>query len=405
MNRIFLGAALLVAVLAGAVSGAPAARVTMLAPDAEALRGARPLLEADAKRMPDHLRAFSAAPAAAKPFAELLHAVVYGDSLEPEVKLAMGLAVAKWLRNPYVFAHTSRALKASARGRAIFDALESGAARSLAPADVMAIEYAERLTADVHGIGDEEFRRTRAHYNDSQIVELTMTVCFFNYFARLAQGLGLEPEPWLLEPVADVGATLRTPRPAGPVPRIGLITDEEFAAFGNVAAASKAQPSGGLGLGIANSQRAMMRSPDAGLAWRHYGATARSYDTTGRELKLQVSFAVSNANGCRYCVVHQVVGLRRLGVDPNKLVAMMKDDSALTPRELVAVTFARKLTKEPASVGDADWAALEKEFGEAGAMEVLMQTCAFAFMNRFTDNLGLPSEEEALRIYDEVYRR
>jgi hypothetical protein len=29
--------------------------------------------------------------------------------------------------------------------------------------------------------------------------------------------------------------------------------------------------------------------------------------------KIQVSFAVSMANGCRYCTMHQVVGLRRLG--------------------------------------------------------------------------------------------
>ena len=53
------------------------------------------------------------------------------------------------------------------------------------------------------------------------------------------------------------------------------------------------------------------------------------------------------ANGCRYCTLHQVMGLRRLGVDPAKLVAMKKDDSALTPKERAAVEFARRLTKSP----------------------------------------------------------
>jgi alkylhydroperoxidase family enzyme len=43
------------------------------------------------------------------------------------------------------------------------------------------------------------------------------------------------------------------------------------------------------------------------------------------------------------------------------------------------------------------------EFGERGAVEVALQTCAFAFMNRFTDGLRLPSEDEAIRAYQEIY--
>jgi hypothetical protein len=34
---------------------------------------------------------------------------------------------------------------------------------------------------------------------------------------------------------------------------------------------------------------------------------------------------------------------------------------------------------------------------------VLLQTSAFSFMNRFTDGLRLPSEDEAIRVYKEVY--
>jgi alkylhydroperoxidase family enzyme len=109
------------------------------------------------------------------------------------------------------------------------------------------------------------------------------------------------------------------------------------------------------------------------------------------------------ANGCRYCVLHQVQGLRRLNVSPAKLMQMKKDDSALTPRELTAVEFARILTRDPAAVTDAGYAKLRAEFGEQGALELVLQTAAFAFMNRFTDGLRLPSEDEAIRVYREVY--
>ena len=72
-------------------------------------------------------------------------------------------------------------------------------------------------------------------------------------------------------------------------------------------------------------------------------------------------------------------------------------------RELAAVLFARKLTAEPAGTTDADYAKLTEIFNTQGALEVLMQTCNFAFMNRFTDGLRLPSEDEAVNIYHETY--
>jgi len=147
----------------------------------------------------------------------------------------------------------------------------------------------------------------------------------------------------------------------------------------------------------------MLRVPDLQAVWREFGFQNRQNWSIDRNIQLQISFAVSMANGCRYCTLHQVQGLRRLNVDPKKLLAMKKDDSALTPRELTAVEFARKLTRQPNSVTDEDFEKLKKEFGEQGAVEVVLQTGAFAFMNRFTDGLRLPSEDESVKIYQEVY--
>ena len=63
----------------------------------------------------------------------------------------------------------------------------------------------------------------------------------------------------------------------------------------------------------------------------------------------------------------------------------------------------RKSTVQPKSITDADFEKLKKEFGEQGAFEVVLQTGAFAFMNRFTDGLRLPSEDEAVKTYQEIY--
>jgi AhpD family alkylhydroperoxidase len=350
---------------------------------------------------PNYIRALAATTKAAPLHANLVQTFLFGGTLAPETKMAMGLRVAQIYDSPYLFAHANRWLSATEKGR---DFLKNWSdKKSFAEAERLAVEYAEKLTNDIHGVSDADFQRVRAFYNDSQIVELTMTVSFFNHFVRLVEALNLPVEEWVLNdkaPKAPNVAAFNVPRA-----RVGLVSDRELDA-GQTALANAKQPQNpaqSLGLGIANSQRAMMRVPDLQAAWREFGFQNRATWTIDRNIQLQISFAVSMVNGCRYCTLHQVQGLRRLNVDPKKLLAMKKDDSALTPRELTAVEFARKSTRQPNSITDEDFAKLKKEFGEQGAVEVVLQTGAFAFMNRFTDGLRLPSEDEAVKTYQELY--
>ncbi len=378
-------------------------RVALADPAAEGLKGAAPADPLEGAQAPNYLRALAGQTKAAPQFARLVRTVLYGGTLPPETKMGMALRVAQQLNSPYAAAHASRWLRASARGREILTAVRAERPGSLGDAEQLALAYADSLTRGVHDVSDADFARTRAAYNDAQLIELTMAVCFFNYFTRMSEALGLPVEPWALD--GDVATPSSVAAYRRPPARVALISDEELSATAATVAASKEpqKPAAGLGLGLANSQRAMLRVPDIALAWRAYGQAVRENASIGRDIQLQVSFAVSTANGCRYCTLHQVLGLRRLGVSPAKLVSMKKDDSQLTPRERTAVTFARKVTRSPSSVNDEDFRALKSEFGEQGATEVLLQTAAFSFMNRFTDGLRLPSEDEAVRTYRETY--
>jgi AhpD family alkylhydroperoxidase len=362
---------------------------------------ADPALWLGAPSAPAYLRAFTTSPHLVEPLGELVHTILYEGALPTDTKAAMGLRVAQVIGSPYLAAHAARVLRGSERGRLLARALDAPTLGDAREAERLAVEYAELLTRSVHGVTPEQFARTRAAFNDGEIVELTIAVAFFNYFARLAEGLALPVESWAL----DAASPLPPSPGATSGARVALISDEEIAATSGAAAQARdpeAQKRG-LGLGMANSQRAMLRAPELGLAWRAMGSAFRAQQTLPRDTLLQVSLAVSMVNGCRYCTIHQVLGLRRQGVDPGKLLALRKDDEALTPRELVAVEFARALTREPAKVTDAEYERLRTEFGEAGALEVVLQTCNFAFMNRFTDGLALPSEDEAVRVYQEVY--
>ena len=355
----------------------------------------------EAGRIPNYVRGLALLPDAAKPFAATFKTYLYGGSIAPETKMAMGLRIAQVYGSAYPAIHLQRLLRASDKGQKLLAQLQANDLAAMSASEQAAVRYAELLTRDIHGVSDAEFQKTRGLFNDSQIVELTMTTCFFNYFLRYCEGANLPVEKWALdEPVAKVAAA----KYESPSARVAVVTDDQMSAIADTLNAAKT-PANNWNIGIAYSQRAFLLAPGITRVWRAYTTTTRKYESVSREIKLHASFAISMANGCRYCTLHQVLGLRRLGVDPAKLMAMAKDDSALTERERTAVTFARKITREPAKMTKDDYAALVSEFKEQGALEVLLQCGNFAYMNRFTDGLRLPSEDEAIKTYQETYGR
>ncbi|HEY9435919.1 MAG TPA: carboxymuconolactone decarboxylase family protein [Blastocatellia bacterium] len=350
-------------------------------------------------RVPNYVRGLALLPDAAKPLAATFKTYLYGGSIAPETKMAMGLRIAQVHGSAYPAVHLQRLLRASDKGQKLLAQLQANNLGAMSASEQAAVRYAELLTRDIHGVSEPEFQKTRGLFNDSQIVELTMTTCFFNYFLRYCEGANLPVEKWALdEPVAKVAAAKYEPPPA----RVAVVSDDQMSAVVDALNAAKT-PANNWNIGVAYSQRAFLLAPGITRAWRAYTTTTRKYESVSREIKLHVSFAISMANGCRYCTLHQVLGLRRLGVDPAKLVALAKDDSALTPRERTAVAFARKITRDPAKLTKDDYEALVAEFKEQGALEVLLQSCNFAYMNRFTDGLRLPSEDEAIKVYQETY--
>ena len=366
---------------------------------AEFMRGTDVL---EAGKIPNYVRGMALLPNAAKPFAATFKAYLFGGTIAPEIKMAMGLRIAQVYGSAYPAIHLQRLLRASSKGEIILSAMQKNDLLELPLNERIALFYADFLARDIKLITDGEFMKARAYYNDSQLVELTMTTAFFNYFLRYCEGANLPVEKWAIEePIAKISAA----KYEAPAARVALVSNEQIIAGSEALAAANAQAKNpnGLGIGMANSQRAFLLVPDITKAWRAFTNTSREYNTVSREIKLHVSFAISMLNGCRYCTLHQVQGLRRLNVDPTKLMAMAKDDAALTPRELTAVVFARKITSAPAKLTKADYDALVKEFTPQGALEVLLQCGNFAYMNRFTDSLRLPSEDEAIKTYQETY--
>ncbi len=268
-----------------------------LAPDnADFLQGADVL---EAGKIPNYARGLALLPKSAKPLAETFKAYLYDGTIAPETKMAMGLRIAQVYGSAYPAVHLQRLLRASGNGQKMLTALAADNLAAMTPREQAALRYTELLTRDINLLTDAEFQQARVFFNDSQLVELTMTTAFFNYFLRYCEGANLPVEKWALEePVAKIS----TAKFEWPAARVALVSDEQMKAATETMTNAQAQARNpqGLGIGIANSQRAFLLVPDITQAWRAYTTTAREYNSVAREIKLHVSFAISMLNGCRY---------------------------------------------------------------------------------------------------------
>lgn len=64
------------------------------------------------------------------------------------------------------------------------------------------LEYGEQLTSSADSVGAADVERLRdAGWNDRAIHDAAQVVSYFNYINRIADGLGVDPEPPSIAPV------------------------------------------------------------------------------------------------------------------------------------------------------------------------------------------------------------
>jgi len=111
---------------------------------------------------------------------------------------------------------------------------------------------------------------------------------------------------------------------------------------------------------------------------------------------------VSLLNRCDYCVDHHFAGLRRLLADDDRASAIrssLDTDSlpGFDPRERAMLAYARQLTVEPASVGEADLDRLrEAGLDDGEILEVNQVAAYFAYANRTVQGLGVTTQGDML---------
>jgi uncharacterized peroxidase-related enzyme len=131
-------------------------------------------------------------PEALKTFVPFYSAVVGQGSVERRIKELVYLTCSYANRCAYcTAAHVASGKKAGITEAELL-ALQSGANESFSAPEQAAIRYARELTQTANA--QESRDGLREHFNDEQVVEITLTAAVANFTNRFNNGLMLQPE-------------------------------------------------------------------------------------------------------------------------------------------------------------------------------------------------------------------
>lgn len=149
-------------------------------------------LESKTKKANPFFRVMANRPEALKNFVPFYGAVAGPGSVERRTKELVYLAVAYTNQCAFCsWAHEGAGRKAGITDDELAT-LKSGGEAGFSEAELAAIRYARELTKTANAATTRD--ALKAHYNDEQIVELTMLAGIANFTNRFNNGLGILPE-------------------------------------------------------------------------------------------------------------------------------------------------------------------------------------------------------------------
>ena len=140
---------------------------------------------------------------------------------------------------------------------------------------------------------------------------------------------------------------------------------------------------------VPNMFKAVANSPVAlASMWGAFGALGGG--KLGARLGEEIAVAIANANACEYCLAaHTLLGCKA-GASPQEMADAQVGRSA-DPRTQAALTFALKVVRDRAAVGDADIAALKAAgFDDEAVVEIMAHVALNLFTNYVNVALKVP---------------
>src|ERR1700679_1025799 len=131
---------------------------------------------------------------------------------------------------------------------------------------------------------------------------------------------------------------------------------------------------------VPNLQRLMSISPNALSGWAALmGSLSKTLDVKTRD---GIALAVSEADGCNYCLAaHSYISTNLAKIPPEE-IALNREGRSSDPKRQAAIEFAKALIETRGKVSDAQFAAVKVAgWTDANIVEVIALTAQFLLTN------------------------
>lgn len=113
----------------------------------------------------------------------------------------------------------------------------------------------------------------------------------------------------------------------------------------------------------------------------------------GYAFKTRLFWVVSRANDCQYCLGHQELKLKRVGMTDDQIAALDCQWERFPENEQAALKITRKLTLYPQLVNEQDIADLKPHFSDAEIIDIIYTVSRYNAVNRWTASTGIPQDK------------
>jgi alkylhydroperoxidase family enzyme len=289
-------------------------------------------------------------------------------------------------------------------------------------AERAAFAFTKKLTYEPHKVGEADLRALRPHYNDLQILEILFTVAGNNATNRWTGALAIPQEEHrvyltptsagyrdkasLVAPL-DPGRPVATPACARPAGRPALETRAEVEKaleacrartprlpLVDESTARAALPGGGPEGPLPQWIRLLANFPKAGAGRIASLRAAEEKGNLPPRLRAQIDWIAARNDRAWYALGHAQRRLRAQGLSDDEIFALDGPHDRFTPAEKATFAFVRKLTTDPALIGDDDVAGLRALYSDREVAEIVYRVTNSAFFDRLTEAAGLALEDE-----------
>jgi alkylhydroperoxidase family enzyme len=397
----------------------------------ETKRGGRGLLPSWARMLAGELPRSTAA------LLELDLAQRTKSPVDPKLRAAMRWVAAHANHCAYAEAYAIADARRAGLDAARLDALGVEGHPGWSDSDRAALDFARKMTLDSDSVTDAEFATLVTHFGEKRAASMVLLLAYANFQDRVLLCLGATIEPGGPLPPIDVAfdpATYERKTTPPPAPTNTTLTkptgkdlvddDPEWAEMSydllqnrledqrrkptRLRVPSWDEVSRNLPTGFIKGPSEIVwyrivfgYAPELAVPFETYMRTAgvEASPKWDRIFGSGLFWVTTRAMKCPYCMGHcemnwEVAGLTKPEIAERSRLLAGDDWSSFPPAEQHAFAFARKLTREPASITDEELAQLKTDFGLDRALIVMLNASRYHYMTRISNGFQLTLERK-----------